>query len=102
MYLGRIVEAGPAEQLLRGPAHPYTRALLAAVPRPDGEHIEAPRAGGEIPRRSIRPGLPLSPALFAGAGHLPQRVSRRERVGRGASVYRHAVREGWGEVARAG
>lgn len=33
MYLGRIVERGPAERVLRAPAHPYTRALLAAVPK---------------------------------------------------------------------
>jgi ABC-type dipeptide/oligopeptide/nickel transport system ATPase component len=35
MYLGRIVEVGPAEQMFRHPAHPYTRALLAAIPVPD-------------------------------------------------------------------
>ncbi|MDG4860640.1 ATP-binding cassette domain-containing protein, partial [Streptomyces sp. T-3] len=33
MHLGRIVEAGPTEDVLAGPRHPYTRALLAAVPR---------------------------------------------------------------------
>jgi len=35
MYLGRVVESGPASQVFSTPAHPYTRALLAAVPRPD-------------------------------------------------------------------
>jgi peptide/nickel transport system ATP-binding protein len=34
MYLGRIVESGPAEQIFNAPAHPYTRALLSAVPTP--------------------------------------------------------------------
>ena len=33
MYLGRMVEEGPREQLLQTPAHPYTQALLAAMPR---------------------------------------------------------------------
>jgi oligopeptide transport system ATP-binding protein len=33
MYLGRIVEVAPAEQLFRDPRHPYTRGLLAAIPR---------------------------------------------------------------------
>jgi peptide/nickel transport system ATP-binding protein len=35
MYLGRIVEAGPAEEVLTDPRHPYTRDLLAAAPSPD-------------------------------------------------------------------
>jgi peptide/nickel transport system ATP-binding protein len=35
MYLGEIVEFGPAEEVVDQPRHPYTRALLAAVPRPN-------------------------------------------------------------------
>jgi oligopeptide/dipeptide ABC transporter ATP-binding protein len=35
LYLGRAVEYGPAEVILRDPRHPYTRALLAAAPTPD-------------------------------------------------------------------
>jgi peptide/nickel transport system ATP-binding protein len=35
MYLGRIVESGPSEEIFDNPQHPYTRALLSAVPVPD-------------------------------------------------------------------
>jgi peptide/nickel transport system ATP-binding protein len=35
MYLGRLCEIGPCESIYSSPSHPYTAALLAAVPRPD-------------------------------------------------------------------
>jgi peptide/nickel transport system ATP-binding protein len=49
MYLGRVVERGTADEVLRSPRHPYTRALLAAVPRIDGVASEVPRLAGDMP-----------------------------------------------------
>jgi peptide/nickel transport system ATP-binding protein len=48
MYLGRIVERGSAEEVLRAPRHPYTQALLAAAPRMDGV-VENARLPGDPP-----------------------------------------------------
>jgi len=50
MYLGRIVEQGSVEQILAGPKHPYTQALLSAVPVPDpGSKREIIRLQGDMP-----------------------------------------------------
>jgi oligopeptide/dipeptide ABC transporter ATP-binding protein len=49
MYLGRIVENAPAAELFADPKHPYTRALLAANPRPDPDAPRAPALEGEVP-----------------------------------------------------
>jgi peptide/nickel transport system ATP-binding protein len=53
MYLGNIVEMASAEELYAAPAHPYTEALLSAVPRTDPDHV---------PRRIILPGEVPNPA----------------------------------------
>jgi oligopeptide/dipeptide ABC transporter ATP-binding protein len=56
MYLGRIVEIGPAAEIYAEPRHPYTQSLLAAVPEPDPDRT-APRnlPRGEIPDAALPP-----------------------------------------------
>ncbi len=49
MYLGRIVERGTVAEVMRAPHHPYTRALISAVPHIDGSGIETVRLEGEMP-----------------------------------------------------
>lgn len=50
MYLGRIVELGSRDDVLNSPKHPYTQALLAAVPKiEDNKQTQATRLKGELP-----------------------------------------------------
>jgi peptide/nickel transport system ATP-binding protein len=49
LYLGRVMEYGEAETVFAGPHHPYTEALLSAVPTLDGTHRERIVLTGEIP-----------------------------------------------------
>ncbi|HYL51876.1 MAG TPA: ABC transporter ATP-binding protein, partial [Acidimicrobiia bacterium] len=51
MYLGKVCEIGPPDDIYKQPAHPYTAALLAAIPVPDPDvrPDERPQVGGEIP-----------------------------------------------------
>jgi peptide/nickel transport system ATP-binding protein/oligopeptide transport system ATP-binding protein len=63
MYLGRIVEAAATEALFRHAAHPYTRALIAAVPQPDpGRRRQRVVPTGEPPSpERPPPGCPFHP-----------------------------------------
>jgi oligopeptide/dipeptide ABC transporter ATP-binding protein len=57
MYLGHIVEVGPAHEIVSNPKHPYTRALIAAVPVPDPSLPNPPlkiREGVPRPTEAIR------------------------------------------------
>lgn len=52
MYLGKLVEIGPTEEVLNNPLHPYTKALLASAPSVDPNErdwIENPPLAGDVP-----------------------------------------------------
>jgi oligopeptide transport system ATP-binding protein len=63
MYLGRIVEKGPVDRIFAHPAHPYTRALIEAIPVPDpDQRHEGEPVRGEAPSPvSPPPGCPFHP-----------------------------------------
>ena len=64
MYLGRIVEEGPAREVVTNPQHPYTKALLSVVPKRDPHARPSPRSCRARRRPDAHPGrLPLPPAL---------------------------------------
>ncbi|WP_324736545.1 ABC transporter ATP-binding protein [Thermococcus sp. SY098] len=56
MYLGKLVEVGPADKIFENPLHPYTQMLLSAIPVPDPEMAKELRA-----KRKIVRGEPPSP-----------------------------------------
>jgi len=57
MYLGKVVELGPGESVYKKPMHPYSRALLSAVPRPDpgATHEGRIRLVGDVPNPIRKP-----------------------------------------------
>ncbi|MER9927287.1 ABC transporter ATP-binding protein [Mesorhizobium sp. M0048] len=55
LYLGRIMEMGPSERVFEGPNHPYTEALLSAVPNLDSTQNIRIRLSGEIPSAANPP-----------------------------------------------
>jgi oligopeptide/dipeptide ABC transporter ATP-binding protein len=58
MYLGKLVEIGPSQRVYEHTAHPYTRALIDAIPEPDVDRARAKRAShirGELPSAMFPP-----------------------------------------------
>ena len=79
MYLGKIVETGPSEAVFRAPRHPYTQALVSAIPG-QGPRI---KLTGEVsePDRPAAARVPLPRPLPAGRGPLRARGTATAPIG---------------------
>jgi peptide/nickel transport system ATP-binding protein len=82
MYLGRLVEIGPAEEVFRHPAHPYTQALIAAIPAPDpSRRKEFVAIPGEIAASGERPaGCRFHPRCAFAAARCREEAPQLESV----------------------
>jgi peptide/nickel transport system ATP-binding protein len=84
MYLGRFIEYGPRERVFSAPAHPYTQALLSAVPKPDparARHESRIILSGDLPNPISPPsGCPFRTRCFKAtvrcANEMPDLVAR--------------------------
>ncbi|MDX3103260.1 ABC transporter ATP-binding protein [Nonomuraea angiospora] len=56
MYLGKIVEVGDTAEVWADPRHPYTKALLQAIPKPDGMGVLPAELAGDVPDPANPPG----------------------------------------------
>ncbi len=90
MYAGRIVEAGPTREVLTEPRHPYTQALLRAVPRLRAPVRELPEVQGAIPSLSeLPPGCAFNPRCPKAAGRCLVEAPEEESAGPERTVRCH-------------
>ena len=98
MYLGRIVEMGPGEEVFRNPRHPYTRMLLEAIPDLDMVGVARTPVGGEVPSPiNPPPGCPFHPRCKLANDRCRVEKPAHVRVGE-VEVACHAVQEGRAEA----
>lgn len=85
MYAGHVMEKGPTQTVFRQPAHPYTKGLLAAIPRSDTKS-GTPCADGQrrfqsIPGQVPDPGMPIPGCAFADRCPRASDLCRKNRPG---------------------
>ncbi|MBS3815783.1 MAG: ABC transporter ATP-binding protein [Hadesarchaea archaeon] len=95
MYLGKIAEIAPTKELFENPAHPYTKALLSAIPIPDPEverdKIDIP---GEVPNPANPPsGCSFHPRCPYAEEECKQEIPSLKKIGKNHFVACHLDRE---------
>lgn len=94
MYLGHVVEVADSDELYRNPQHPYTQALLAAIPIPDPraevQRAVAPTLKGEVPSPVNPPsGCPFHPRCKHATEACEKEVPKLATTGEGHGVACH-------------
>jgi oligopeptide/dipeptide ABC transporter ATP-binding protein len=87
MYLGRVVEIGPTEEIFADPKHPYTRSLLEAIPEPDPEKM--------VPRRLPRGEIPDAASPPLGCSFHPRCLEAVAACGWESRDLRTVIEEHW-------
>jgi len=99
MYAGQAVETGSVIDVFARPAHPYTRALLAAMPRLDADQVELKAIPGQPPSpAALPPGCPFHPRCFRAEARCEIEAPAPLALGRGRISLCHFPPEGSGRA----
>jgi peptide/nickel transport system ATP-binding protein len=95
MYLGRLVETGPSQQVFARPRHPYTRLLMDTIPRVDAPRRSRAPIAGEVPSPiDPPPGCVFHPRCPFARERCRSEAPKPTRV-EGVTVACHGIAEGW-------
>ncbi len=93
MYLGRIVERGTTAEVMHSPKHPYTQALLSAVPRIDGAGRAFIKLEGELPSpANPPPGCHFAPRCAHATAHCRETYPEERNIAATHTVHCHLYR----------